>query len=305
MVAGLSGDRSEITSIISTTPTSSTTFGSMRIGIVGLGAIGGSLALAWRDHASVLGWSHDAADREAARAAGITVVGGNESAWPTEMMRAAILVLAVPLNEVARVVHELLPGVPDECLLLHVSSLQRREALGLREADFRRILGTHPIAGSERSGFGAADATMFRGATVRAESRATARDRARIDALWRAAGAARIVWEDAEAHDALMSWVSHLSQLTATALAAVLAEQGIGARELGPGARDATRLAASDYAMWAPILDNAPRETVAAVRRLTSALQRLGDALEARELNSVEQMWQGGRSWRTRAEDRA
>ena len=100
-----------------------------------------------------------------------------------------------------------------------------------------------------------------------------------------------------------MSWVCHLSQLTATALAAVLAQQGIAAHELGPGARDATRLAASDYAMWAPILDKAPRETVAAVRRLTSALQRLGDALEGHELDALEEAWQDARSWRTRAED--
>lgn len=274
-----------------------------RIGIVGLGAIGGSLALAWLDFASVVAWSRDAGDRDAAHAAGIALAGGNESGWPGGMARSTTIVLAVPVDELADVVHELLPDVPDECLILHASSLQSREALGLSDAEFRRVLGTHPIAGSERSGFGAADSAMFRGATVRAEARATESQRARIHALWRAAGAARILWEEAPAHDALMSWVSHLSQLAATALAAVLGEQGISPRDLGPGARDATRLAASDFAMWAPILERAPRETVAAIRRLTSALQGLGDALEAHQLEAVARTWREARSWRTRPED--
>jgi prephenate dehydrogenase len=219
------------------------------------------------------------------------------------MAASTTVMLAVPVSELAHVVRAVLPHLPDECLVLHASSLQRREALGLTEMEFRRVLGTHPIAGAERSGFAAADPAMFRGATVRAEARATGADRAGIETLWRGAGVARIIWDESAAHDALMSWISHLSQITATALAAVLAEEGISPRDLGPGARDATRLAASDLVMWAPILERAPPETVVAVRRLTSALRGLGDALEAHDAPTVAQTWQDARSWRMRAED--
>jgi len=276
-----------------------------RIGIVGLGAIGGSLALACRDAAPVLAWSRDAADREGARAAGIDVCGGDDAEWPRAIAVATILVVAVPMDELAHVVAALLPHLPDECLLLHASSLQRREALGLSETELGRVLGTHPIAGSERSGFAAADSAMFRGATVRAEARATAPVRARVETLWRAAGAVRVVWDDAAAHDALMAWVSHLSQMASTALAAVLAEQGISPRDLGPGARDVTRLAKSDFGMWAPILAKAPQETVIAMRRLTSALRCLGDALEAHDAPTLGRTWNESRAWRTSAEDPA
>ena len=274
-----------------------------RVGIVGLGAIGGSLALALRERAPVLAWSRDLSDREAAGAAGIRVCRGDT--WATEMSACTTVLIAVPLDEIGVVVRDLLPRVPDSCLVMHASSLQRREALGISEREFQRVLGSHPIAGSERSGFAAANGALFRDATLRAEARAADAARSRIERFWRAAGASRFVWDDASTHDALMAWISHLPQLTATALAAVLAEHDVAAPEVGPGARDTTRLAASDLAMWAPILERAPRETIDALRRLTSTLGELGDALEAHDQGSVAQTWQRARSWKARSEERA
>ena len=276
-----------------------------RIGIVGLGVVGGSLALAWRDQHELLAWARDATDRAAARAAGIAVCGDDSSTWLADMATATVVVLAVPLHDVASVVRQVLAHLPDDSLVLHTTSLQSREALGLTDTEFRRVLGTHPIAGSERSGFSAADAAMFRGATVRADARATDAARARIERLWREAGISRIAWTDASVHDELMSWASHLPQLTATALAAVLARQGIEPRDIGPGARDMTRLAASDPGMWAPILQNAPRATVDALRRLTSALDALGNALDRRDAATLAASWEEARAWRQRGEQSA
>lgn len=273
-----------------------------RIGIVGLGAVGGSLALALRDRAPVLAWSRDAADRAHARAAGIDVCHEDDSTWVEEMARATVVVIAVPVHDVASVARTVLPRLPDDVLVVHTASLQSRDALDLTEKESERVLGTHPIAGSERSGFTAADAGMFRGATIRAEARATAAERQRIEMLWRDVGIARFAWGEAAAHDQLMSWVSHLPQLTSTALAAVLAEQGIAYRDVGPGARDATRLASSDYGMWAPILRNASHQTVTALRRLTSTLEALGDALERHDSTSIATPWERARAWRTSVE---
>jgi prephenate dehydrogenase len=276
-----------------------------RIGIVGLGAMGGSLALAWRDRAPVLAWSRDAADRESAHAAGVQVCGDDGSIWAEAMANTTVVVIAVPLDEVASVARELLARLPDDALVLHTASLQRRDAVGLGEHEFRRVLGTHPIAGSERSGFAAAHAGMFRGATVRAEARATNAERRRIDRLWRDTGIARVEWSDAAVHDELMAWVSHLPQLTSTALAAALGQQGIARRDVGPGARDTTRLASSDLGMWAPILQKAPRETVETLRRLTSMLDTLASALEKHDSASIAAIWEQARAWRARAEKRA
>ena len=276
-----------------------------RIGVVGLGAIGGSLALAWRESGAVRAWSRDPSDRHQARSAGIPLCAGGESDWVNDMASSTAVVVAVPVDEIANVVRRLLPLVPDECLLLHVGSLQRRDALGLREPEFQRVLGTHPLAGSERAGFSAASPEMFRRATVRAEARATEPMRERIQALWRMAGVGRIIWQDAVEHDALMSWVSHLSQLTSTAIAGVLAERGISPHDLGPGARGATRLAGSDFSIWSPILARAPDDTATALRRLSSVLHDLASALEARDSRALERTWQRARSWTMRGEEPA
>lgn len=272
-----------------------------RVGIVGLGAIGGSLALALRERTSLRTWSRDPRDRELARSAGITVA--RDEAWVGEMSACTIVVLAVPLDEISGVVRALLPHVADACLVMHASSLQRREALGLSESEFERVVGAHPIAGSERSGFAAADRAIFCDATLRAEARAAAHDRTRIEMLWCAAGASRFVWDDASRHDALMAWISHLPQLTATALAAVLADQGVPPDDVGPGASDTTRLAGSNLAMWSSILERAPRETIDALRGLTSTLGALGDALEARRSGVLAHIWERGRVWRSPLED--
>jgi prephenate dehydrogenase len=268
-----------------------------RIGIVGLGAIGGSLALALRDHARVIAWSRDAADRDGARATGLSVCR-DHSTWAEEMDGSTAIIVAVPLDELASVVRHLTTVVPDECVLLHASSLQRPDALGLSDAEFVRVLGAHPLAGSEGSGFTAANRDMFRDATIRAEARASVAHRALIERMWRAAGATRIVWDAAESHDALMAWVSHLPQLTATALASILAQRGVAFGDVGPGGREMTRLAASDLALWAPILERAPRETGEALRRLTSELDVLREALEAHDARSLRHGWTQARVWK-------
>ena len=273
-----------------------------RLGIIGLGAVGGSLALAWPDRNELVAWSRDSADRAAARAAGISVCG--DDTWRSEMASRTAVVVAVPLGEVAGVLRDVRSQVPDESLVMHTTSVQNPAALGLADDESRRALGTHPIAGSERSGFSAAHREMFRGATLRAEARATAAVRERVERVWRHVGISRIVWDAAGAHDALMAWVSHLPQLAATALAAALGDRGISPEDAGPGARDTTRLASSDPAMWTSILQAAPPDTIDALDRLTSTLDVLRDAVAGRDAAAIAAVWETARAWRAAAEVR-
>jgi prephenate dehydrogenase len=267
------------------------------VGIVGLGAVGGSLALTLSETLPVVAWSRDPRDRSDARKAGIDV-RGDETTWGRAMDAATIIVIAVPLDAIAPVARELRAQVGDDVLMLHTGSLQRREALSLTDAEFARVIGTHPMAGSERSGFAAARADMFQGSIVRAEDRATEQQRERIERLWREAGCARVVWNNSVAHDALMARVSHLPQLLAVALGAALGDVGVRRDDLGPGARDMTRLASSDPSMWLPLLAQAPPETVDGIRRLTSALTELADAIERRDTSTVGKLLERGRAWR-------
>ena len=163
------------------------------------------------------------------------------------------------------------------------------------------MIGSHPIAGSHRSGFGAARADLFREATVYVERRAGARQREDAELFWSLAGARRIAYADAPEHDAAMAWISHLPQWASKALAETLATAA--PREMGvtpgPGARDTTRLAMSPFEMWHPILERAPGETAAALRAFERSVEHLRIALEARDWETMRTIWEGASRWRT------
>lgn len=266
-----------------------------RVAVVGLGAIGGSLTLALRAReVPVCATATSAGDRALARSVGLEIVDDVRAAAGD----ADIVVLAVPLDALTATATAAIAAAPATASIFHVGSLQRPAALGLDA----RVLGTHPLAGSAASGFGAARADAFRGATVLVESRASARQRADAELLWSLAAAARVDYVDADVHDRWMAWASHLPQLAATALAGALAHGLPAGAPVGPGARDTTRLAASSIEMWLPILQRAPHDTVAALRALEARLAALRGAIEDREWDALASVWDEARNWRRERE---
>ncbi len=130
----------------------------MRIGVVGLGLIGGSLALGLREHHAVRGYDRDAATRTAARARGLEVTDTLDGVVPADAV-----VVATPLAAVVPTLEALLPRA-DEAVLCEVGSLKRDvAALAERAPPAARIVGLHPMAGSTAAGFAAADPELFRG----------------------------------------------------------------------------------------------------------------------------------------------
>ena len=277
------------------------------VAIIGLGVIGGSAALRLYERGtSFAAYTTGEQDRLLAAAAGVPVAADLELA----VRHAGVVFVAVPLDALARVAEEVVRVAPGTATLLHASSLQRQESLHLSADVWSRFVGTHPLAGSHRSGFAAASPEMFRRATVFVERRASARQRADAELFWSLAGASRIEYATADAHDRAMSWASHLPQLAATALAAALAGT-LGSDEraatadipIGPGARDATRLAMSSLEIWEPILARAPESTVAALRALEDRLAGLRVGLERGDWELVRAEWDRARQWRLAAEE--
>jgi len=274
------------------------------VAVIGLGCIGGSLARALgAQGVDVRAWSSSSSDRERAARAGVCVTGDEGDGGAAAATGASQIVLAVPVSSIASAARAALMHAAPDSLVLHVGGLQRADSLRLDDVLRRRVLGTHPLAGSHNSGFDASRPDMFVGCSVSIESRAPAESRSTAEWLWRTVGATRIEYRDAEQHDRLMAWVSHLPQLTATALAATLAEHGVDATTVGPGARDTTRLAASNSALWRDLVRGSPREMAFALDALAQTLMDLRDALAADDGERAEALWEAGRLWRTRAED--
>lgn len=254
----------------------------MRVGIAGLGLIGGSLALALKDTHAVRGYDLDPAARETAAARGIEVVPRLDGLAPAD----AILV-ATPLLEVVPTL-EALAGRSDGAVLMETASLKAGvAAFAERSPDGLRLVGIHPMAGSTRSGPEAADPEMFRGRpflvvpTARSDEAALAL----AGELGRALGSVPTVCS-VQAHDDLVSAVSALPLAAAGALALAATEAAGAGLSLaglgGPGLRDTTRLAATPLALALPLLRQAPRLSEH-LERLVGTLREIEAALEDEE----------------------
>jgi prephenate dehydrogenase len=261
-----------------------------RVAIIGLGAIGGSIAKALvRSGVRVRAYTASAADADDALRAGIAVA--NELGGCVAGMQ--VVVIAVPLAAHAAVADAAIAAATDDAVLLHAASLQSANAVG----PARRVIGTHPLAGTHRAGFAAADADLFGGCVVSIEARAADDARTTAERLWRLVGARGFEYRTAEEHDRLMAWVSHLPQLAATALADAIAAAGVGSSALGPGGRDATRLAASPFEMWGGILAATRPDAARAAAALERSVSAIRSALESGDMQAVERIWASARAW--------
>ena len=275
-----------------------------RLVVVGAGLVGGSIALAARA-AGVADVRLVEADAEvAARARGLGLAGQVTTDLEAAVVDATVVIAAVPAGAVAEVLTRAAAAAPATALLSDAASLKSRSTLEvtsrLRDAGLgpERFVGGHPMAGSERSGPEAADAQLFQGASwVLTPTAATADDTlTRLSGLVRSFGA-RVVALPPERHDELVAIVSHLPQVVASSLAAVAADavDSVGDAVLsvaGGGFRDTTRIAASDPALWVPILQGNHAAVLEALDAYSRALGQLRDAMAAQRWEQVHALLQ-------------
>lgn len=262
--------------------------------------MGGSLArslAALPDPPHVTGWSPSAMEREAALAAG--AVAEAPDVWQEAAADSDLVVLAAPLRASSDLLAEVAAVTAADTTITDLASLKAPLARTAAEAGVSdRWVGSHPMAGSERSGFEASRADLYEGARVWTVASPEAASRVgRVHALWTAVGA-RPETIDAEEHDRLMALASHLPQLATNALASVLAGAGIAPEQLGPGGRDATRLAGSGPALWRDLFEHAAPELAEGLHALSDAAERIAKLLERGDLDGLEELMRSTRAWR-------
>ena len=270
----------------------------MRVCVVGLGLIGGSLARALRSHGvAPTAIDSDETTVAAARRDGIRAERADDGGRRAAIADAEAIVLGVPIARLSDAANAIASLVGPDTIMLHAASLQRADALGMAGTLATRVIGAHPVAGTHAMGYAASSAHLFEGATVSIEARADQSVRGAAESIWRAAGASRFVYRSAGEHDALMAWISHLPQLASTALATVLSRAAIDPADGGPGARDATRLAGSPYEMWEGILDSASPETLRALDAVIGCMSELRSAIAERNHDALASLWTPARHW--------
>ena len=249
------------------------------IAIVGFGLIGGSIALAIRerwpsiritavDRAAVL--AHAAGSGAIDKAAQqVADLGGND-----------LVILAAPVEQNVRLLPEAAAIIGDGGLITDVGGTKRDivsmacTLSGARAA----FVGGHPIGGAEHGGFAFARADLFRGRPwiLTPNGSASQEVIARLTGFIKSLGA-RPTTMDAEEHDRLMAFLSHLPQLTVSALMEVVGEgtSSSGLRLAGRGLVDSTRLASSPADVWRDVCVSNADDIGVALDRLIARLQEL------------------------------
>ncbi len=271
-----------------------------RVGILGIGLMGGSLARGLKTlnvPPHVVGFCLDPAEGRMALESG--AIDGLASD-PAEVASGRDLVVyATPLGVTLDLLRHH-SAVWGEAVITDVASLKAPVMDTMKElSEASRYVGSHPMAGGEGSGFTASSDGLFKDARVwlvRGEGATRAADG--VEGLWRALGATAL-WTDAVDHDRRMTWVSHLPQLVANGLAATLADAGYTAADLGPGGKDMTRLAASSPEMWRDLLETSAPELAGALEAAGVEFARIAAALESGDVDTIVGLMAQTKEWKS------
>jgi prephenate dehydrogenase len=283
----------------------------MRLAIVGLGLMGGSLALALRGRcAALLGVDPDPAALDLARRMNLADALAPD---PAELLpQADAIILAAPVNAILGLLEALPDLHPGPALVLDLGSTKAAIVKAMQRLPERfDPLGGHPMCGKERGGLLQADAALFRGAafaftpvTGRVETqnlasvRAETQDIASLRGVRRFASAlaatvgARPLWLDADTHDCWVAATSHLPYLAANALAGCTPLEA--APLVGSGFRSATRLAPTPPGMMLDVLMTNTQNILAAARRFSEAMRWIETLLEAGDYQALQELLEGG-----------
>lgn len=271
-----------------------------RICVIGVGLIGGSLALALKRAGAVAevvgaGRSEDSLRR----AQDLGVIDHFETDLALAVVDAELVVVAVPLGAMFKVFAAIADHLPEGCVLTDVGS-----AKGCVVDDVRRIFGympstfvpAHPIAGTEKNGVEAAFAELFKARRViltpLLETEAGARDLVRQ--LWEATGA-EVIDMGVRHHDEVLAATSHLPHVLAYCLVDTLARLDDRAeifRYAAGGFRDFTRIASSDPRMWHDICLANREPLLQMIEQYGRDLSSLAEAIDKSDSDTIMTVFQ-------------
>lgn len=230
-----------------------------RLAVVGVGLIGGSLAMALREAEAVgevVGIDPGVQNLRKALELGVV----DRIAGPEGVAGADVVFLSTPVLALAAAMKALVPNLTPGTVLTDGGSVKGEvvQALEPLLPEGVRFVPGHPIAGTEKSGAEAAFAALYRGRrciltpTAATDPQALAL----VRRIWETAGS-EVVLMDVEKHDRILAAISHLPHMVAYSLVNAVGsydryQENILAYSAG-GFRDFTRIASSDPTMWRDI----------------------------------------------------
>jgi prephenate dehydrogenase len=265
------------------------------IALIGLGLMGGSLALSIKPRCRRLSaYDPDLATLELARRQEVVHLAESDPA--KALTDADLVILACPVPAILDWLGRLPEYVMQPCIVLDIGSSKRTIVAALESlpGNFDPI-GGHPICGRERLSLENAERFLYRDAPFILTSLSRSSQRARTAALQivEALGA-NPIWLEADEHDRILASTSHLPYLLSSALALSTPEEA--APLLGPGFRSSARLAGTPSSMMLGVLQSNQDNVVVALDRLQTQVAAIKSALIANDLGQLKSILDVARS---------
>ncbi|MBI3895716.1 MAG: prephenate dehydrogenase [Acidobacteria bacterium] len=266
-----------------------------QITICGVGLIGGSLGLALKKagfQGRIVGHGRPVTLEKAQR---LGVIDAGTTNLAEAVAEADVVYLSTPILSIMELLGKLPALVKADALVTDAGSTKATICERANELFPGKPLfvGGHPMAGKETTGVESADADLFQGSRYAL----TPYSRHHLDPPvvrafmeWLDRIGARILVLDAEVHDEIVTWTSHLPQLVSTALAVAVMENLKVPEDLefsAGGLRDSSRLAESPYKVWRDICLTNAENLEQALTTFTQVLEHLRDNLRTRELEQI------------------
>ena len=261
--------------------------------VLGTGMLGGSVALALKKNGlatQVVGTSRQEASLKIAKDMGAIDEGTTDVR--KAIQGADLVVLAAPVKVILENIDDISKHLRRGCIVTDVGSTKSAivEAAEKHFPQHVLFVGSHPMAGSEKSGMAEARADLFKGAvcimTPTAKTNRMARDK--VKQVWTVMGA-QVKFMEPPQHDEIMAYVSHLPHMMAFALARSIPEDHVqhGAASL----KDTTRIAGASAQMWADICSSNYRNVIKAIDESVKSLSDIRKAVVDRDEEALVQLF--------------
>jgi prephenate dehydrogenase len=249
-----------------------------KVAIVGVGLIGGSIALALRKQglcARVVGVSRHKKSLLLAK----KMHAINKGSQELNIIKGAdLVILATPVKKIISLAPLISNIIKKDCLVTDVGSTKEEITKSLTKI-FPYYVGSHPLAGSEKRGIINAHPDIFKGSLcILTPTKNTSRMALnKLKLFWNKLGARAVLLSPAT-HDKILSFVSHLPHIVAFSLIGIVPKEFF--RFASSGLKDTTRIAASDRELWTDIFLSNRKNTVEAIELFKRHLSRIKSAIK-------------------------
>lgn len=275
------------------------------LAVVGVGLIGGSIALAARQrgiYKKVIGFGRN---RERLQGAIDLKIIDDARSELSDFSGVDLAVVCTPVDRIAADVEQILTHSPESTIVTDAGSVKAGICGHLKgnTKAIERFVGSHPLAGSHRSGFENAEADLFvnRNCVLTPYCESPSDLVEKVRTFWSSLGM-RLHSMSASEHDHILAITSHLPHLGASAIASLIDEKSVDFA--ASGFRDTTRVAGGDPGLWTAIFSDNASEVISATDQLIKVLQHYRDALANQDRKILFELLEKGQRSRELFEKR-